>query len=196
MAKTVEFLFDVVSPTAYLAWTALDALKVRTGAEIVMTPILLGGLLKASGNASPIESPAKSAYIMADCIRIAEKRGVPLNPNPHFPLNTMMVMRAIVGAARAGDANPLTAAAFKAMWVDQAKLDDPNALEQLAETIDVRVATLAGWIGDDSIKAELRHNTDDAARRGAFGAPTFFVGTEMFFGQDRMEWVEEAAAAS
>jgi len=194
MAKTVEFLFDVVSPTAYLAWTALDGLKARTGAEIVMTPILLGGLFKASGNASPVETPAKSAYIMADCVRVANKRAVPFNPNPHFPLNTMMVMRAIVGAARAGDPGPLIAAAFKAMWVDQAKLDDPNALEQLAETIGVRVGTLAGWIGDDSVKAELRHNTDEAARRGAFGAPTCFVGGDMFFGQDRMEWVEEAAA--
>lgn len=195
MAKTVEFLFDIVSPTAYLAWTALDGLKARTGAEIIMTPILLGGLFKASGNASPVESPAKSTYIMADCVRVAEKRGVPFNPNPHFPLNTMMVMRAIVGAAHAGDAAALTAAAFKAMWVDQQKLDDPNALELLADNAGVGVAKLAGWISAETVKAELRRNTDEAARRGAFGAPTFFVDEDMFFGQDRLDWVEEAAAS-
>lgn len=195
MARTAEFLFDVVSPTAYLAWAALDDLKANTGADIQMTPILLGGLFQASQNASPVDTPAKSAYIMRDCVRMAGKRGVPFNPNPHFPLSTVMVMRAIIGASRDGDAAPLTAAAFKAMWVDQQKLDDPNALEMLADQAGIPVATLAGWISSDSVKAELRHNTDDAAQRGAFGAPTFFVGEEMFFGQDRMDWVAEALTA-
>ncbi|MGZ0189805.1 MAG: DsbA family protein [Alphaproteobacteria bacterium] len=192
MTKLVEFIFDVGSPTAYLAWTQLPGLIQRTGADVKYTPVLLGGLFKASGNASPVESPAKAAYIAKDCERYAKKLGTLFKLNPHFPVNTMMVMRAVVGAQRSGDISPVLGAAFRAMWVGEKKLDDPNALEALADAAGVSVAQLARWISDDSVKGELRANTDQAAQRGAFGAPTFFIGDEMFFGQDRMDWVEEA----
>jgi 2-hydroxychromene-2-carboxylate isomerase len=104
----------------------------------------------------------------------------------------MMAMRAIAGAQLSGDILPVMTAAFRAMWVGEKKLDDPNALEALADAAGVSVAQLARWISDDTVKGQLRANTDQAANRGAFGAPTFFVGDEMFFGQDRMAWIEEA----
>lgn len=195
MAREIEFVFDVGSPTAYLAWTQLPALKLKTGSEIKLTPVLLGGLFKASGNASPTDSASKTAYIAKDCARIARRLGVIFKLNPHFPVNTMIIMRAIVGAQRAGQLDPLLTAAFRAMWVGGQKLDDPVILEHISEQADIRVAKLASWIGDDSVKAQLRTNTDHAAKRGAFGAPTFFVGDEMFFGQDRMDWVADAATA-
>jgi len=195
MAASVEFLFDVGSPSSYIAWTQLPKLAQQTGAEIVHTPILLGGLFKSSGNASPAESAAKAAYILKDCARYATRHGILFKPNPHFPVNTLMVMRAIAGAQRAGELDTLLPAAFRAMWVGEQKLDDPSSLEALAEAAGVGVSQLAHWIGDDTAKAQLRANTDHAAARGAFGAPTFFVGEEMFFGQDRMDWVAEAAAA-
>lgn len=192
MAKVIEFLFDVGSPTAYLAWTQLPALAERTGADIVSVPILLGGLFNASKNASPTASAAKTAYIARDCVRYADRYGVPFNLNPHFPVNTIMMMRAIVGATEAGTPEPLVKAAFHAMWIDGDKLDDPNVLEAVAAKADIPVVRLASWIGNDTVKAKLRQNTDQAAARGAFGAPTFFVGDEMFFGQDRLDWVEAA----
>lgn len=196
MAKTVEILFDVGSPTAYLAWTQLPALLAETGADAIYTPILLGALFNASGNASPTDSAAKTAYILKDCARYAARQGVPFKPNPHFPVNTLMAMRAITGALRDGLLEPVLTAAFRAMWVDEANLADPNALETLAETAGVGVDRLVRWIGDDTVKAQLRANTDHAAQRGAFGAPTFFVGEEMFFGQDRMDWVKDRLAAA
>ena len=195
MPRTVEFMFDVGSPTAYLAWAQLPGLVDRTGAEIIYTPILLGGLFRASGNPPPIDTPAKSAYILRDCQRFARRLGVMFKPNPHFPVNTLMIMRAIAGAQRAGQLEPMLTAAFRAMWIGEQKLDDPNTLEALAEQTGIGVSTIAHWIGDETVKAILRKNTDEAARRGAFGAPTFFVGEEMFFGQDRMDWVEEALLA-
>lgn len=195
MPKPVEFLFDVGSPTSYIAWTQLPGLAERTGSEIVYTPILLGGLFKASGNGSPTDSPNKTAYTLKDCQRFAAEYGVAFNPNPHFPVNTLMTMRAIAGAQQDGLFDAVAGAAFRAMWVDEEQLDNPNALERLADAAGVGVARLAHWIGDDTVKARLRANTDQAASRGAFGTPTFFVGTEMFFGQDRMDWVEAAALA-
>lgn len=194
MAASIEFLFDVASPTAYLAWTQLPELAARTGAEITSVPILLTELFKASGNVGAAASPAKVAYVARDCARHAERYGVPFEVNPNFPVDTVMIMRAIVGAGEAGDAGPLTAAAFSAMWVEGKKLDDPNVLEQVANSADVPVAKLAGWISNDSVKARLRRNTQHAAVRGTFGAPTFFVGEEMFFGQDRLDWVAAVAA--
>lgn len=195
MAADIEFVFDVGSPTSYLAWTQLPGLAERAGAAIRLTPVLLAGLFKSSGNVSPTACPAKVAYIAKDCARFAERFGAPFALNPNSPVDTAMIMRAIVGAQRDGALEDVLAAAFKAMWVDGAKLDDPNVLEDVAESAGVGVAKLAGWISDESVKAHLRQNTEDAAARGAFGAPTFFVGDDMFFGQDRLEWVEAAARA-
>lgn len=192
MAKTVEFLFDVGSPTAYLAWTQLPGLVQRTGADLTLTPILLGGVFTGSGNHSPADVPAKRAYIAEDCTRYAERFGVPFHLNPHFPVNTLMAMRAIAGAQLEDAMTDVAAAAFEAMWIDGMDLGDPTALEAFAEKAGVSIDKFAGWISSDTAKAHLRANTDHAVERGVFGAPTFFVGDEMFFGQDRMDWVEAA----
>jgi 2-hydroxychromene-2-carboxylate isomerase len=194
MTKTIEFLFDVGSPTAYLAWTQLPSLAKRTGAEITLTPILLGGLFTGSGNHSPADVPAKRAYIATDCARYAAQYGVPFHLNPHFPVNTLMAMRAIAGAQLEGAMDDVAAAAFEAMWIDGMDLGDPTALEAFADKAGVSIDRFAGWISSDTAKAHLRANTDHAVERGAFGAPTFFAGGDMFFGQDRMDWVEAAVA--
>lgn len=192
MANSAEFLFDVGSPTAYLAWTQLLGLMKRTGIEITLTPVLLGGLFTGSGNHSPADVPAKRAYIATDCARFADRYGVPFNENPHFPVNTLMAMRAIAGADLEGDMHNVAGAAFEAMWIDGMNLGDPSALEAFAEKAGISIDKFAGWISSDTAKAHLRANTDQAVARGAFGAPTFFVGEEMFFGQDRLDWVEAA----
>jgi len=121
---------------------------------------------------------------------------VPFNRNPHFPLNSVMIMRALVGAQRDGAFGEQLAHAYNARWVEGRKLDDPTVIETVAEASGVGVGALARWVGDESVKAVLRRNTDSAAARGAFGAPTFFVGDEMVFGQDRLDGVEAAALAA
>ena len=192
MPHSIEFLFDVGSPTAYLAWTQLPGLAKRTGAEIKLTPILLGGLFNGSGNHSPAVVPAKRSYIAADCARFAERFGVPFHQNPHFPVNTLMAMRAIAGADLEGAMDVVAAAAFEAMWIDGVNLGDPTELETFANKSGIGIDAIAGGITSDTAKAHLRANTDNAVQRDAFGAPTFFVNNEMFFGQDRLDGVEAA----
>ena len=137
-------LFDVGSPTAYLAWTQLPGLAKRTGAEIKLTPILLGGLFNGSGNHSPAVVPAKRSYIAADCARFAERFGVPFHQNPHFPVNTLMAMRAIAGADLEGAMDVVAAAAFEAMWIDGVNLGDPTELETFANKSGIGIDAIAG----------------------------------------------------
>lgn len=192
MAKTVEFLFDVGSPTSYLAWAQLPGLVQRTGAGVHFVPVLLSGIYSGSGNASPKSVPAKRAYKMAEAANFAKRYSLPFQENPHPSLSTLLLMRAITGAQMAGKMADVLSVAFKAMWVDGVKVDDPNVLEELAEAAGVGIDQFAHWVSDDGVKAQLRANTDHAIERGVFDVPTFFVDDEMFYGQDRMNWVEEA----
>lgn len=194
MSKTVEFIFDVGSPTAYLAWTQLAAICERTGAQLQLTPVLLGGIFKATGNNPPGAVPAKGMYMMRDLARYAQRYQVPLTMNPHFPVNTLMPMRVATAAIGTPEQEAVVQALYDAMWKAPCKLSEP---EELA-----RVLTEAGldadhWLAraaDETVKDTLKANTESAVKRGVFGAPTLFVGNEMFFGQDRLDFVEEALA--
>lgn len=194
MSKTVEFIFDVGSPTAYLAWTQLAAICERSGAQLQLTPVLLGGIFKATGNNPPGAVPAKGMYMMRDLARYAQRYQVPLTMNPHFPVNTLMPMRVATAAIGTPEQEAVVQALYDAMWKAPCKLSEP---EELA-----RVLTEAGldadhWLAraaDETVKDTLKANTESAVKRGVFGAPTLFVGNEMFFGQDRLDFVEEALA--
>ncbi|MDH4557797.1 2-hydroxychromene-2-carboxylate isomerase [Pseudomonas sp. BN417] len=196
MTKTVEFFFDFGSPSTYLAWTQLPALCAKAGAQLQYRPMLLGGVFQATGNASPIEIPAKGRYTMIDFQRFARRYGVPLEFNPYFPINTLLLMRGAIGIQMRQPERFETylAAVFKAFWQDKRNLGDPAVL---AATLDAAgfdpQATLA-LTSDQEVKDALKAATAEAVKRGAFGAPTFFVGNEMFFGQDRLDFVAEALA--
>ena len=125
--KQVEFFFDVGSPASYLAWTQLGAITQGTGATVVYEPMLLGGVFQATGNHSPVTVPAKGKYVFKDFARFAMRYGVPLNSNPHFPINTLTLMRAAVGLQMRDDARfgDYVAAMFKAIWVDAKNMNDP-----------------------------------------------------------------------
>ena len=193
MTKTVEFYFDVGSPTAYLAHKRLQQLKQQYGCMIDYHPILLGGLFKASGNSSPVMVPAKGRYMMMDDLpRFAKLYDVPLNSNPHFPINTLNLMRGAVAALDSGYFEAYIDTVFKAIWVDSKNMGD---LETVIGTLT------AGGLDADSILASTQNpvvkqtlidNTDSAVQRGLFGAPTMFVDGEMFFGQDRLQFIEIA----
>jgi 2-hydroxychromene-2-carboxylate isomerase len=197
-SRTVEFFFDVGSPTTYLAWTQLPALCAATGASLVYRPILLGGLFQATGNASPVSVPAKGKYMLDDLGRYARRYGVPLRFNPHFPVNTLTLMRGAVGLqmrdpARFGD---YLAAVFRAMWVDGANLGDAAVVQKVLGDAGFDAAAFAALVGDPEVKDALKRNTEEAVRRGAFGAPTMFVDGQMYFGQDRLDFVREALQAA
>lgn len=194
MSKTIEFWFDFGSPTSYLAWTQLPGIAERAGAELVWRPMLLGGVFKETGNRSPAAVPAKGAWMRRDMQRWARKWGVTLNPNPHFPVNTLNMMRGAIAARDAGELAPYAKAMFRAMWVDGKK---PSEADVFAETVagaGLDADAYAARIRDPEVKQALIAATGEAVGRGVFGAPTMFVGDELFFGQDRLEFVAEAAA--
>ncbi len=194
MSKQVEFFFDVGSPTTYLAWTQLPALCAQAGAALVYRPTLLGGVFQATGNASPAAVPAKGRYMDVDMARFARRYGVPFAMNPHFPINTLMLMRGATGAQlRAPERfQDYLRAAFHAMWVEPQNLNDAAVAAGVLGAAGFDPAEVMGWVGDAEVKAALRATTEEAIARGAFGAPTMFVGQQMFFGQDRLDFVREA----
>jgi len=196
--KTVEFFFDFGSPTSYLAWTQLPGICAATGATLVYRPMLLGGVFQATGNASPVTVPAKGKYMLADLARFARRYGVPMQFNPHFPINTLVLMRGAVGVQlrlpqRFDD---YVTAMYRAMWVEARNMGDPTVVAEALARAGFDAQAMLGLTGDPEVKEGLRKNTEEAVRRGAFGAPTMFVGEQMFFGQDRLDFVRETLAAA
>jgi 2-hydroxychromene-2-carboxylate isomerase len=192
MAKTFEFLFDFGSPASYLAYKRLPALEARTGAQATHVPMLLGGVFKATGNASPAVIPAKGRWMNTDLVRHAAKYGVPFAHNPHFPINTLHLMRGATGLLDDPRFGAYVEAVFEAMWREPRNLGDPAELGPVLTRAGVSADEFRALVERDDVKERLKATTEAAVARGAFGAPTFFVGEEMFFGQDRLDWVEDA----
>lgn len=196
MSKTLEFFFDVGSPTTYLAATQLPRIAAEAGAGLRWRPMLLGGVFKATGNQSPVLIPAKGRWMLADITRWAAHWGVPFAHNPHFPINTLALMRGAVALQQRSDADfrRYLDAVFRALWVDRRNLGDAAELAALLGTIGIDPQAFAGWTAEAAVKAALIANTEEAVERGVFGAPSIFVGDELFFGQDRLEFVRQALA--
>jgi 2-hydroxychromene-2-carboxylate isomerase len=189
-----EFFFDYGSPYSYLADSRLPGLAERTGAEIVYRPMLLGGVFKATDNRSPALEPceAKRSYGALELRRWVAHLGVPFRGNPHFPINTLLLMRTAVAAQRAGVFAPFHRAVYPAFWAEGENLGEPEVVARVVEKAGLDASALLEAAGDAAVKAELRATTEEAVARGAFGAPTFFVGDEMFFGNDRLDFVERS----
>ena len=194
MSNTVEFYFDVGSPASYLAWTQLPAICAESGATLIYKPMLLGGVYQATGNASPATVPAKGAYTNVDFARFAKRYGVPYRNNPHFPIITLMLMRAATGVQMRMPErfDDFLRALFHALWIDALNLNDPPLVAKTLVGAGFDVETIMALTNDPEVKLQLRSTTDEAIKRGVFGAPTTFVGGHMFFGQDRLDWVREA----
>lgn len=196
MEKSVEFYFDVGSPSSYLAWTQLPAICEQAGARLIYKPILLGGIYQATGNASPAAVPVKGRHVSHDLGRFAKRYGVPLSINPHFPIITLHLMRAVIGMQlrQPKRLHAFLQVVFKALWVDALNLNDPALTMQTLADGGFAPAEVAALVNDPEVKAALKANTEEAVRRGVFGAPSTFVGDEMYFGQDRLDFVREALA--
>ena len=194
MTKTVEFYFDLGSPTTYLAYTQLPKICAETGSELRYIPILLGGVFKATGNASPAMIPAKGRYMFQDLDRYAKRYAVPLKFNPHFPINTLMLMRAVTGIQlhQPERFEAFINCLFKAFWVEGHNLNEPETVAAVLSEHGFDPQAVLTLVNDESVKAVLKDNTETAIKRGVFGAPSMFVDEQLFFGQDRLEFVEEA----
>ena len=194
MSKTVEFYFDLGSPATYLAYTQLPKICAQTDTRLVYIPLLLGGVFKATGNASPATIPAKGRYMFQDLDRYAKRYGVPLKFNPHFPINTLMLMRAVTGMQLR---HPERFAAFidclfKAIWVEGRSLDEPATVAAVLSENGFDPQEVLALTTDEEVKALLKDNTEKAVARGVFGAPSMFVDNQLYFGQDRLDFVLEA----
>lgn len=193
---SVKFLFDFGSPNAYMAHKVIPAVEARTGASFEYVPILLGGLFKLSGNRSPAEAfagiPKKRAYDELEMRRFIAKHGLTrFQSNPHFPVNTLKIMRGAVAAIELGCSVAYVDAVFAAMWEQGLNMDDVAQIQAVLNAADLDAAALLEKSQEPPIKARLLTNTNEAHESGAFGSPMFLVGDEIYFGKDRLREVEE-----
>jgi 2-hydroxychromene-2-carboxylate isomerase len=191
-----EFLFDFGSPNAYLSHEAIPAIEQRIGVRFSYVPVLLGGIFKATNNKSPAESLAgiknKREFHEIETQRFLKRYHVqPWVWNPHFPVNTLNLMRAAVAAQFEGVFEAYVDAAFHHMWREPKKMDDPATAISAITSSGLDGAKLFARAQEPEVKAKLVENTQAAVERGAFGSPTFFVGTEIFFGKEQLRDVEE-----
>jgi 2-hydroxychromene-2-carboxylate isomerase len=196
----VIFYFDFGSPNAYLAHKVIPGIERRSGATFTYVPALLGGIFKATGNQSPAQAfagiPSKLAYEAKETRRFVKKHGIAeYAMNPHFPVNTLQIMRGAVAAQQLGVFEAYVDAVYRAMWVDGLKMDDPAVVRQAFEDAGLPADKLIELMGDPAVKARLIENTEAAVAKGVFGSPSFLVGDELFFGKDRLRDVEEEIAA-
>lgn len=194
MTKQVEFYFDFGSPTSYLAYTQLPKIAADASAELVWRPMLLGGVFKSAGNQSPVMVALKGVWMWKDMERWANRYGVPLEKNPFFIINTLTLMRGAVGMQmrHPDQFRRYVDAMYRAMWVEPCNLGDAAVVATTLQKAGFDPAAFAAMTADPEVKAKLIDLTDQAVKRGVFGAPTMFVGDEMHFGQDRLDFVREA----
>lgn len=190
-----EFLFDFASPNAYFAWKVLPGLEARTGVRFRPVPVLLGGLFKLSGNQAPMLAfaniPAKLAYERREIERFIARHTLHgFRMNPHFPVNTLAIMRGAVAADAVQLLPTFMAAMFRFMWEEPRKLDDPGVVAQTLADAGLPADTLLALSQQPEIKQKLAANTQSAFDRGAFGIPSFIVKGELYFGKDRLDEIE------
>jgi 2-hydroxychromene-2-carboxylate isomerase len=200
MPAAIDFIFDFGSPNAYLAWKVMPDITRRTGAAVNLIPCLLGGIFKATNNRSPVQAfgevKGKLAYEQLETRRFVAKHGLSAyRSNPHFPVNTLLIMRGLIAARRQGVGERYLEVVEAAMWENGEKMDDPQVVARVLGAAGLPAQALLEATQDPQVKAELVANTEDAVARGVFGIPTFFVGDEMFFGKDRLGQVEEAVVS-
>jgi 2-hydroxychromene-2-carboxylate isomerase len=196
MGGTVEFHFDFGSPNAYLAHLVIPEIEKRSGAKFVYVPILLGGVFKLTNNRSPAESMRgiknRLEYEELERQRFVRRHAIAQFVfNPFFPVNTLLIMRGAVAARIDGVFDRYVGEVFRHMWAEPKKMDDPEVVRAALEQSGLNAAALLARTQEPAVKERLLKNTEESVARGTFGSPTFFVGTEIFFGKDRLRDVEE-----
>ena len=199
MTLRVEFHFDFGSPNAYLAHLAIPGVQKRIGVPFKYVPVLLGGVFKATNNVSPAVSLKgirnKPEYQRLETERFLRRYDVPAYvPNPHFPVNTLTIMRGAIVARREGFFERYVDEVYRHMWSRQRKMDDPAVIAEALAESGLPVEKMLAGIQDPAVKQELIANTESSVERGVFGSPSFFVGDELYFGKEKLRDVEEEVA--
>jgi 2-hydroxychromene-2-carboxylate isomerase len=189
--KTIDFFFDFASPYSYLAATQLPAIAERHGARIAWRPMVLAAVFDAAGNRMPASSPPKAKWMLGDVQRWAHHYGVPFVLNRRWPANTISTMRLVLVGDRHDRGPAVAEAAFRRFWTADEDITRPEDLAAIAAEAGLP-DDAAAHVADPEIKARLKANTDEAIARGAFGAPAMFVGADLFWGNDRLPFLEAA----
>jgi 2-hydroxychromene-2-carboxylate isomerase len=200
MAKTLDFVFDFASPNAYFAYRALPPVLERTGASLNVIPCLLGGIFKSTGNQAPMLAfqgvQGKLDYERLEIERFIRRHDLHrFLFNPHFPVNTLLLMRGAIAADNSGQLPSYVEAGLVCMWEQGLKMDDPEVYVAAMRAAGFDGEALLASTADPDVKAKLVANTAAAVERGCFGVPTFFIGDEMFFGKERLQQIEDELAA-
>ncbi len=194
MSKKIEFYFDFASPTTYLAYYRLQQIVKKYDAEIEYKGVLLGGVFKATGNSSPVLVPAKARYMNQDITRFAKRYEVELNLNPFFPINTLPLMRGYYAAKELGLGDEYMKEGFDRMWIHKGNFSKPEALAEMVKDLGIDETEFQNLVSSDSIKNQLKTTTEELVKRGGYGVPTLYQGDDMYFGQDRLDFIEEELA--
>jgi 2-hydroxychromene-2-carboxylate isomerase/ADP-ribose pyrophosphatase YjhB (NUDIX family) len=189
---TIEFFFDVASPWTYLCALQLPAIARRAGATLAWRPFLLGGVFKLTGNPPPVIVPPKRQWQRLDLERTAQRVGAAFQRNPHFPINTLKLMRGAIAAEELGCFDAYVATVFRAIWAEGRNMGDEAVVRAALTEARLDAGAVLARAETPLVKEQLKANTAEAVSRGAFGSPTMFVGDEMFFGQDRLGDLEAA----
>jgi 2-hydroxychromene-2-carboxylate isomerase len=193
--RVVDFYFDLSSPYSHLASTQVAGLHERTGAEVRWRPVVVSAIFKAAQNTMPAASPPKASYMFDDLKRWATRYGVPFRFSPRFPINAMKAHRMICAAELGhgqAEAGTLGRRLFEAVWVDDLDITDGAELVRLADGCGLPGAALAAATETQPVKDRLRANTDEAIARGAFGVPAFVHDGVLYWGNDRLDFLEGA----
>jgi 2-hydroxychromene-2-carboxylate isomerase len=200
MTPTVEFHFDFGSPNAYLSHLVIPAIEARTGVKFTYVPILLGGVFKATNNVSPAVSlkgiKNKPEYYTLETKRFLKKHAITAyKMNPHFPVNTLQLMRGAVFAQTQDYFTQYVEAVYQHMWAEPKKMDEADVISAALIASGLPAEAIMAGMQQPEIKQQLIKNTEDSVVRGVFGSPSFFVGDELFFGKDKLVEVEEEIQA-
>ncbi|MCK0098072.1 2-hydroxychromene-2-carboxylate isomerase [Qipengyuania sp. S6317L1] len=204
MANRVELIFDFVSPNAYMIWWPLREVVKRTGAELDVTPVFLGGMHKLTGNAPPMirnkDVKGKVEYDMLEMQRFIAKHQLSnFKMHPQFPFNSITLQRMLYAADQDGRGVQFAEGLLPAIWEEGIDITDPEALGPSVQAAGFDAKDLFERSQSQEVKDGLVANTSDAVDRGAFGIPTMFVGAkgekgEIFFGKERLGQIEEELA--
>ena len=200
MVVAAEFHFDFGSPNAYLCHKVIPAIEQRTGLRFVYVPVLLGGVFKLTNNQPPMVQfkgiRNKNEYQWREMNRFITRHGITqFRRNPHFPVNTVQIMRGAIAAQDRGVFEAYVDAVYHHMWEDPKKMDEPDVIRAALDASGLDGAGILAAINDQSVKDRLLRNTEASVERGTFGSPMFYVGDEPFFGKDRLREVEEEIMA-
>ncbi|MFK7966748.1 MAG: 2-hydroxychromene-2-carboxylate isomerase [Burkholderiaceae bacterium] len=197
--STLEFLFDFGSPNAYLVHRVLPAFAKRTGVRVSYKPVLIGGIFKATNNQPPMLAFApvkgKLAYERLELKRFVERHQIPFEMNPHFPVNTLQIMRGAIAAQQSAQFDDYVELMMTHMWQTPQKLDDPAVIEKVLTDGGLDAQAIMTKASDPQVKQALADNTADAVERGVFGLPSFFLGQELWYGKERLDDIERVLAA-